>query len=125
MPKFDRIYQGLFAGWVGHVLTLAHALIELDELGYPELSRRGHRPHRLLATQAGMLHHYHAQGLTPTLPAKASPLQAEFWNGDFAANNWAYAHTFKYPLAYYAMRPCLADDAERARIDAVMLHLWN
>jgi len=125
MPKFARIYAGFYSGWVGHVLTLGHAVVELDRLGYPELARRAHRPHRLLVAQAARLYRYPADGLVESECIPWSPLQPEFWCRDYAGNNWAFAHTFKYPLAYFAMRPAIADEQELQRLDQAMMRLWN
>lgn len=125
MPKFARVYAGLFAGWVGHVVTLGHAVVELDRLGYADLARRAHRPHRLLVAQAALLHHHPPDGLVENERVPWSPLQPEFWQRDYAGNNWAYAHTFKYPLAYLALRPAIADAQEQGRLDEAMTRIWN
>ena len=123
--KFRRVYQGFHAGWVGHILTMAHALIALDEMGYHELAWRGHLPHRLLVRQAALLHDLPGEGLVAAQPVEVSPLAAEFWDGDYAGNAWAFGHTFKYPLSYFAMRGSIEDASELARIDAAVRFIWN
>lgn len=125
MPKFARVYAGLFAGWVGHVVTLGHAVVELDRLGYADLARRAHRPHRLLVAQAARLHRHPGDGLVENERIPWSPLQAEYWQRDYAGNNWAFAHTFKYPLAYLALRPAIVDAGEQRLLDQAMTRLWN
>jgi hypothetical protein len=125
MPRFVQVYRGPFNGWVGHVLTLAHALIELERLGHRDLARRGFRPHRQMVAHAGTLHRYHGTGLERCAPSPHPPTTAAFWSGEFSRNNWAYAHIFKYPLAYFDMARQLTDPAERERVDAAVARLWN
>ena len=125
MPKFVRVYAGLFAGWVGHVVTLGHAVVELDRLGHSDLARRAHAPHRLLVAQAALLHRHPPDGLVENGRVPWSPLQPEFWQRDYAGNNWAFAHTCKYPLAYLALRPAITDAQEQGRLDEAMTRIWN
>lgn len=85
--NFQRIYYGAHRGFVGHLVTHGHALIELDRLGYPELARRGHDAHRLHAKRLRVLDDYDAGGEGLVSPVKESPLTPAYWQGKIPSAN--------------------------------------
>lgn len=97
-------------GVVGHLLTHAHALIELSELGYPELAGQGYSAHREHVRRVRLFHdRFDVRRWTPVHPADshppdADPLDPAFWANDreaMPASSWGYGHFFKYRYQFY------------------------
>ncbi len=92
-------------GVVGHLLTHAHTLIELAELGYPELAERGHGAHQAHVQRVRLFHdRFDAGRWTVVQPPEADPLEPAFWAKDreaMPASSWGYGHFFKYRYQFY------------------------
>jgi hypothetical protein len=92
-------------GVVGHLLTHAHTMIELSELGYPELAVRAYGAHREHAQRVRLFHDRFDVGRwTVVRPADADPLDPAFWADDreaMPASSWGYGHFFKYRYQFY------------------------
>ena len=101
------VYDGFDRGVVQHLLTHAHALIELHRLGHEAAVSSGieaHRTYRKLMT------------LRPSAGAQALPVDAaapaflseEYWQQDLrGSGDWLYGHVFKVALAWTALEPLL------------------
>lgn len=111
--KFQHIYSGQFQGYACHLLTHGHALIELERLGYRELARRGHRPHRLQARQLSVLFNWSGTGQQPAEALTHTPHEAAFWRHPFPWTWWG-GHVFKYAYHHTALL-ALVDPELRAR----------
>ena len=110
--KLERVYPGGFQGYTCHLLTHGHALIVLERLGYRDLARRGHLPHRLQAAQLCVLHDW-TEKRDPLEPLPFSPLEAAFWNHPFP-HMWWGGHVFKYAYHHTSLL-ALVDPGLRAR----------
>ena len=113
------VYDGRDRGVVQHVLTHAHAVIELDRMGHPGAARAGieaHRVYRKLLTRRP------DDGVDP-LPREADVpdfRSVDYWRQDLRGGDgegdWLFGHVFKVALAWLAIEPLLpADVLRRAR----------
>ncbi|NNE11627.1 MAG: hypothetical protein HKN41_05200 [Ilumatobacter sp.] len=113
------VYDRRDRGVVQHVLTHAHALIELERLGHADAARAGieaHRVYRKLLTRRP------ASGEDP-LPAGGDVpafRSAHYWRQDLRGGDgrgdWLFGHVFKVALAWTAVEPLLPPALEeRAR----------
>ncbi len=107
LPKFQHVYTQMGSkSHIGHLLTQAHALLTLRELGFPQLANRGSyslecrflllkdsQPH-----QSSPLSFY-----TPATRSSWLPDAPEFWLQDFTRCEWDEGHTFKYTFSFYEL----------------------
>ncbi len=107
----ERLFELMIScsGNVGHVLTHAHALTELHELGYTDDVQKGldaHRAHALLVR---------SQQKDAPLPDdriihNKDPLGADFWKGNVKTHRfWEVGHTFKYPYSFHRVKKYVSD----------------
>lgn len=97
------VYDGFDRGVVQHLLTHAHALIELHRQGHTDAMRSGieaHRVYRKLMTRRP------SSGADP-LPARADVprlFSEEYWRRDLRGRgDWLFGHVFKVGFAWTAM----------------------
>ncbi len=101
--KFPKIYKGRHQGVVGHLLTHAHALIELSRMGYPQLAAKGHNAHRLYIKLARNLPDA-GELLLKEHQKPSNPLELEYWERDLEGElSWLFGHAFKFPYGFYSL----------------------
>ena len=104
-------------GVVGHLVTHAHTLIELSELGYPELAGRAVGAHREHVRRVRLFHDRFDVGRwTPVHPDHPDPLNPLSWARDreaMAADSWGYGHFFKYRYQFYDLLERVQDPGLR------------
>ena len=122
-----RIYGGLHSGVVGHLLTVAHALLLLERMGYTSLCERGCEAHRVyiklsrhVPTEGDLLLR---EAATPVLP-----FQARFWAPTLQGQHeWAFGHVFKYAYSFFDLIQFVDDPVEIARYTEQLetLYTWR
>lgn len=123
--SFKDIYEG-WQGKPGHLLTHAQALIELENLGYRELSRQGFDGHRLHAKFVREEYQYlykNREVLVQAQVAPASPLKKDFWEGDVEINDWLIGHIFKYPYTVHSLLRQVDDRNLSREVQSQLAHL--
>jgi hypothetical protein len=114
MVGFTHVYVGLHQGHIGHVIDHAHALITLDRLGHHSESRRGRRGFLAHVAALRKVWHEEANLTEITVGVKDDARQPAYWEHDYATNDWAVGHVFKYPYALYDLLG-LVDDPSLAK----------
>ena len=109
----EDVYPFLHQGIVGHLLTHAHALIELARLGYGEIAGKGHDAHRLYIK---LSRNPPDEGEPIPRIGDAqplAPLSEAFWLADReGGREWLVGHVFKYPYSFYDLIRHIDDEAE-------------
>lgn len=114
LAAFETIYRAeAHHDLIGHMLTFSHALVTLEELGYPALFKKGLVPlfklvHVLRASQrlrpGGSLRLHSPvdrEPLAPARPANSLPTEAAFWERERSEDAWDFGHAFKFPYSFY------------------------
>ncbi|WP_217595790.1 hypothetical protein [Cohnella sp. GbtcB17] len=114
LAAFETIYRAeSHHDLIGHMLTFSHALVTLEELGYPALFKRGLVPlfklvHVLRASQRlrpGESLRLHSpvdrEPLAPARPSTSLPTEASFWERERSEDVWDFGHAFKFPYSFY------------------------
>jgi len=102
------LYTGYGQGWTGHLLTIGHAVIELNRLGYPQLAAQAHRAYRMYIRRirrgpAKTDKHY------PEHPPSAlTPLDPDYWKRSKPVRP-GLGHAFKYAYSFYNLLNGLND----------------
>ena len=111
----EKIYPFLHQGIVGHLLTHAHALIELARLGYTDIAGKGHDAHRLYI-KLSRNPPDEGEPIPKRDDPEFSPSGAAYWQRDLEGNReWLVGHVFKYTYSFYDLIRHIDDDAERRR----------
>jgi hypothetical protein len=105
-----------YAGEKLHLVTHAHALIWLADLGHKELARTGLRAHQHLIEFARQ---QPPAGVEPISPSKLEPDQPDFWNR--VGDPW---HDIKFAHATCELMPRLSPD-DRARVQPALERAWG
>jgi hypothetical protein len=120
---FQPMYYEI-QGVVGHLVTHAHMLIELSELGYPELAERAYGAHQEHVQRVRLFHdRFDVSRWTPVHPDHPDPLNPLFWARDreaMAADSWGYGHFFKYRYQFYDLLERVQDPGLRRACRARM-----
>lgn len=110
------VHEGRDQGVVQHMVTHAHALVDLDGMGHGDVFAVGveaHRRYRKLLTKRP-LHGDDALPLHAPIPVFES---AEYWRQDLrGSSDWIFGHVFKVALAWRGLEPLLADDIREAAL---------
>ncbi|MDG0812912.1 hypothetical protein [Cohnella rhizosphaerae] len=114
LASFENVYRAeAHHDLIGHMLTFSHALVTLEELGYPELFKRGLVPlfklvHVLRASRelrSGASIQLNSpvdrEPLAPAPAAASLPTEAAFWERDRSKAAWDFGHAFKFPYSFY------------------------
>ncbi|WP_238357823.1 hypothetical protein [Cohnella zeiphila] len=114
LASFVAIYRAeAHHDLIGHLLTFSHALNVLDDLGHPDMFRRG-LPALLKLAKALR----RSRDLDPERPlslrspvdrlplvraprSERLPAEAEYWDRDYSAEHWDFGHAFKFPFSFY------------------------
>lgn len=122
--RVEAVHPFLHQGIVGHLLTHAHALIDLARIGHPELAARGHDAHRLYVKLAR-----NPPDEGEPIPRRAAiaafaPRAAAFWRRDHeGAREWLVGHLFKYVYSFYDLLRHVDDAAERRALEAHLAYV--
>jgi hypothetical protein len=110
------IYDGFDRGVVQHVLTHAHALIELQALGHSEVVSSGIEAHRIYRK---LLTRRPSDGERPLpTPSAAPDFHSEhYWQQDLrGSDDWLFGHVFKVAYAWRSLESHLpAAELQKAR----------
>ena len=114
----EDVYPFLHQGIVGHLLTHAHALIELARLGHGDLAAKGHDAHRLFIKLSRNPPDEgdpipHSQAL-----AGFAPTTEVFWQRDHeGGREWLVGHVFKYTYSFYDLIRHVDDPGGRTALE--------
>ncbi len=95
---------------LGHLITHGHSIVELFELGYPELALEALKP---FAQRINLI-----EDLRKRIPCNdlsigvgkfISPLEDAYWEKDYSDSEWMHGHLFKYPYSFYELINYLDD----------------
>ena len=114
LNRFETIYRG-YRAHPGHLITHAHALVELERLGYEQLARRGHDAHRLHAKVLRRIHRFESRERTLIGPQRLDALSAEFWEAAAAKPGRVDPHKFKYTYSFFSLFDRVTGDERRAK----------
>ena len=117
--SYQPMYYEL-QGRVGHVLTHAQSLVELERLGHLDLAQRGHLAHRRHAMLVRLNKRLDQSDWTEVDPAAADPLSPSFWEHDLGRmkqSHWGYSHFFKFRYHFLDLLKYVKDSALRTRIE--------
>ena len=122
----EDVYPFLHQGIVGHLLTHAHALIELARLGYGQIARKGHNAHRLYIK---LSRNPPDEGEPIPRIGDAqplAPLSEAFWLADHeGGREWLVGHVFKYPYSFYDLIRHIDDEAERRALERHLAYVLS
>jgi len=98
---------------VVHWVTLAEALVTLEELGHREVARRGHAAHQLYIGAAVV-----DDGAPPPERAPIDWLGPAYWESDAPRkvqdDSWFFGHSFKLPYSLFRLLRRTNDQALRS-----------
>ncbi|SFB15455.1 hypothetical protein SAMN05216312_10484 [Cohnella sp. OV330] len=114
LAAFGTIYRAeAHHDLIGHMLTFSHALVTLEELGYPALFKRGLLPLfklvRVLRAsrylQPGepirLFSPVDREPLALARPSTSLPTESAFWDKERSGDEWDFGHAFKFPYSFY------------------------
>ena len=89
---------------LGHILTHGQSIVELFELGYPNLAQLAFKPfqQKILLIEE-LRKRTPCNNLAEGVGKFESPLDVEYWKNDYSDNEWLYGHVFKYPYSFYCL----------------------
>lgn len=114
LNRFVTIYRG-YRAHPGHLITHAHALVELERLGFVRLARRGHDAHRLHAKVLRRIHDFESRERELIGPRRLDALGAEFWEAAAAKPGRVDPHKFKYTHSFFSLFDRVSGDERRAK----------
>jgi hypothetical protein len=112
-------------GFAGHVITIGHALVELNRMGHKELARKGVPAYWQFVRQARDGADLGGEKVKDG-PARApTPLVRDYWvgQGKRRTGEIVSSHLIKYPYSFYALAKDVRDDALKQRILDKVYHL--
>lgn len=110
-------------GWSGHLLTYGRALLDLQELGYAVLARKGEYAFKLYIKRIRM------GPLTTDKPRPEHPLSAlrphelTYWKNR-QDKSIALGHVFKYPYGFYKLLNLTEDSQLRWQCIQAAYHIF-
>ena len=122
--EIETVYPFLHQGIVGHLLTHAHALIDLARIGHAGLAAKGHDAHRLYVKLAR-----NPPDAGEPIPREAAidpfaPGMAAFWQRDHeGGNEWLVGHLFKYIYSFYDLVRHVDDAGERQALETHLAYV--
>ena len=114
LNRFETIYRG-YRAHPGHLVTHAHALVELERLGHGRLARRGRDAHRLHAKVLRRIHRFESRERALIGPQQLDALGAEFWEAAAAKPGRVDPHKFKYTYSFFSLFDRVTGDERRAK----------
>jgi hypothetical protein len=112
---FEEFLKAAGDGFDGHVVTIGHALVELNRMGHKELARKGvpafwEWVRGARAEDGGKV--------APAPPQAPTPLTREYWSAQVKrrVGEIASSHTIKYPYSFYALAKDVRNEDLKKRI---------
>jgi len=120
---FEQFLTAMGDGFDGHVVTIGHALVELNRMGHKELARKGVPAYRqwVRLARAGD----GGGEVAPAPPQVPTPLTREYWSAQAKRHigEIVSSHTIKYPYSFYALAKNVKDEDLKKRILAKVSRL--
>ena len=95
---------------LGHLITHGQSIVELFELGYPDLAQEALKP---FAQRINLIEDLRKRIPCNDLSAGVgnfiSPLEDAYWEKDYSDSEWVHGHIFKYPYSFYDIINTLGD----------------
>jgi hypothetical protein len=120
---FEEFLKAKGNGFDGHVLTIGHALLELNRMGHKDLARKG------VPAYWQWVRGSRARGepgkVAPAPPRARTPLTREYWAAQTKhdVGEIASSHMVKYPYSFYALAKDVTDEDLKKRILAKIYRL--
>ncbi|MFQ6097464.1 MAG: hypothetical protein ACE5O2_07010 [Armatimonadota bacterium] len=108
-----EVFCGRGQGWSGHMLTFGRALMDLRQLGYAELARRGQHAFAQYVKRTRMGPLDTDKPRPEHSRSHLLPTRSAYWQAR-RANPVGIGHCFKYPYGFYGL-VALASDEELTR----------
>ena len=101
---FEEFLRARGDGFDGHVVTIGHALVELNRMGHKELARKGVPAYWQWVRGARAGEDEGASDIAPAPPREPTPLNREYWaaQAKHRIGEIVSSHTVKYPYSFYA-----------------------
>ena len=120
----EDVYPFLHQGIVGHLLTHAHALIDLARLGYLDLAAKGHEAHRLFIKLSRNSPDEGEPISRDNALDRFEPTTAAFWQTDHeGGREWLVGHVFKYTYSFYDLIQHVDDENKRNALEAHLAYV--
>ena len=120
----EDVYPFLHQGIVGHLLTHAHALIDLARLGYLDLAAKGHEAHRLFIKLSRNSPDEGEPVSRDNALDRFEPTTAAFWQTDHeGGREWLVGHVFKYTYSFYDLIQHVDDENKRNALEAHLAYV--
>jgi hypothetical protein len=105
-------------GFAGHVLTIGHALVELDRMGHKETARKGLAAYWQFVQQARGGADLGGKKVQDPPEPHHSALARDYWaeQGERQTGEIVSSHLIKYPYSFFALAKELRDDALKQRL---------
>ncbi|HWE35076.1 MAG TPA: hypothetical protein VG406_00780 [Isosphaeraceae bacterium] len=115
---FEEFLRAKGNGFDGHVLTIGHALLELQRMGHKELARKGVPAYWKWVRGARARNDAGAGNVTSIPPRARTPLTRDYWvaQAKHDVSEIASSHTVKYPYSFYALAKDVKDEGLKKRI---------
>jgi hypothetical protein len=112
-------------GFAGHVLTIGHALVELDRMGHKETARKGVEAYWQFVQQARNGADLGGKKVQDPPQPHLSVLARDYWSeqGKRQSREVVSSHLIKYPYSFYALAKEVRDDDLKKRIFERLYHL--
>src|SRR5262249_3438307 len=122
---FEEFLRAKGDGFDGHVLTIGHALVELNRMGHKELARKGAPAYWQWVREARAGDDEGGGNVEPAPPRAPTPLTREYWaaQAKHRIGEIVSSHTVKYPYSFYALAKDVKDEDLKKRILAKVYRL--
>ncbi len=113
-------------GFAGHILTIGHALVELDRMGHKETARKGVEAYWQFVQQARNGANLGGKKVPDSTPPHLSVLARDYWSEQGKhqkTREIVSSHLIKYPYSFYALAKEVRDDDLKKRIFESLYHL--
>jgi hypothetical protein len=122
---FEKFLRAKGDGFDGHVVTIGHALVELNRMGHKELARKGVPAYWQWVREARGGDDERGGDVASTPPQAPSPLDREYWaaQAKHRIGEIVSSHTVKYPYCFYALAKDVKDEDLKKRILAKVYRL--
>ena len=107
-------FNGRGQGWSGHMLTYGRALLDLGELGYTELARKGLHAFALYVARARMGPLDTDRAIPEHPPSELTSLEDAYWQ-QRRERPVGLGHCFKYPYGLYGLMALARDPGVKAQ----------
>ena len=120
---FEEFLRARGDGFDGHVVTIGHALVELNRMGHKELARKGVPAYWQWVRGARAIEG-EGEG-APAPPQAPTPLTREYWaaQSKHDIGEIVSSHTVKDPYSFYALAKDVTDEDLKKRILAKVYRL--